>query len=80
MAQDPEVEEFEFRRRREQEASQPEKPTLIEQNATNYKNLGMGALKGAADIGATILSPIDALIGKTDRRQHSFVPNARRIH
>lgn len=32
-------------------------------------NAGMGALKGAADIGTTLLTPIDKLTGKTDRRE-----------
>lgn len=37
-------------------------------------NASMGALKGAADIGSTLLTPVDKLIGKTDRREqlHQF--------
>jgi hypothetical protein len=33
------------------------------------RNAGLGALRGAGSIGATILTPIDAMTGRTDRRQ-----------
>ena len=34
-----------------------------------FKDYQLGGLKGAAEIGATLLSPIDRMMGKTDRRQ-----------
>lgn len=48
----------------------PTSPTdLIKGVGNYYKNVGMGAVKGASNIGSTLLSPIDRLTGTTDRRQ-----------
>lgn len=78
-----EQEEFEFRARFESESSQPAsvqkpKPGVNERGGL-LQNMAGAVLSGAGDIGATLLSPIDAaaramgvqnsFIGRNDRRQ-----------
>ena len=64
----------EIRRMRASQSEQPQGRSVPDQVASKeeygtLRNIGMGALKGASDIGATLLSPIDKVIGKTNRRQ-----------
>lgn len=71
-----EQEEFEFRLRLEREN---QKPSIGQQIKQQAGNIAAGAVRGAGSIGATLLTPVDALaraagiqndfIGRTDRRQ-----------
>lgn len=67
-----ETEEFEFRHRLEQEQSKstpaPAKRGMLAQFGEDTKQTLLGGLRGAAGIGATLLSPVDALTGYKTRR------------
>lgn len=55
-----------------QKQAQPEQPEPSATEGT-LKNIGMGALKGASDIGATLLRPIDAtgITGTTNKERRA---------
>lgn len=46
-------------------ATAPSAPSTLDKVIAGTKNIGMGALKGASDIGTTILRPVDAALNAT---------------